>query len=138
MLSIFKIIFRERENPVIEGENMGTVRQSIIFVLKEQELTAKDISQAVGIREKEVYDHLVHIARSRCLGGKFILSPAACRDCGHVFKKRDRLTPPGRCFLCRSEAISPPRYSIRINPSKESHFPGKSVESGDQSSEQNL
>jgi predicted Zn-ribbon and HTH transcriptional regulator len=98
---------------------MGTVRQTIIFVLKEQELTAKEISQAVGIREKEVYDHLVHIARSRNLGGRFILIPSVCRECGHVFKKRDRVTPPGRCFLCRSEAISPPRFLIRTTPLKE-------------------
>lgn len=99
---------------------MGTIRQTIVFVLKEQELTAKEISQAVGIREKEVYDHLAHIARSRTLGGKFIHLPSTCRECGFVFKKRDRLTPPGRCFLCRSEAISPPRFAIRLDPSKES------------------
>jgi len=93
---------------------MGTLRQSIIFVLKEQELTAKAISQAVGIREKEVYEHLAHISRSRFLGGKFILIPSTCRECGFVFKKRDRLTPPGKCFLCRSENITPPRFSIQM------------------------
>ena len=97
---------------------MGTLRQSIIFVLKEQEVTAKEISQAVGIREKEVYEHLPHIARSRSLGGKFILVPSACKACGFVFKKRDRLTPPGRCFLCRSEAISPPRFFIQTDYSE--------------------
>ena len=110
---------------------MGTVRQSIVFVLKEQEMTAKDISQAVGIREKEVYDHLVHIARTRIPGGKFILIPSRCRDCGHVFKKRDRVTPPGRCFLCRSEAISPPRFSIRTDRSKEINGGNEGVEFGD-------
>jgi transcriptional regulator len=98
---------------------MGTVRQSIIFVLKEQELTAKEISQAVGIREKEVYEHLSHIARSRTLSGKFIHLPSTCRGCGFVFKKRDRLTPPGKCFLCRSEAITPPRFTIRTNKTGE-------------------
>jgi transcriptional regulator len=96
---------------------MGTLRQSIIFVLKEQTVTAKEISQAVGIREKEVYEHLSHIIRSRSLGGKFILIPSTCKDCGFVFRKRDRLTPPGRCFLCRSEAITPPRFTIRTDPS---------------------
>ena len=97
---------------------MGTLRQSIIFVLKEQTVTAKEISQAVGIREKEVYEHLAHIAQSRSLGGKFILIPSTCKDCGFVFRKRDRLTPPGRCFLCRSESITPPRFLIRTGPSK--------------------
>ncbi len=99
----------------VTWDQMGTLRQSIIFILKEQELTAKEISQAIGIREKEVYDHLAHISRSHSLGGKFILIPSTCRECGHVFKKRDRLTPPGRCFLCRSEAITPPRYMIRMD-----------------------
>ena len=97
---------------------MGTLRQSIIFVLKEQAVTAKEISQAVGIREKEVYEHLAHISRSRSLGGKFIHLPSTCKDCGFIFRKRDRLTPPGKCFLCRSEAITPPRFLIRIDPSK--------------------
>jgi hypothetical protein len=97
---------------------MGTIRQSIIFVLKEQEVTAREISQAVGIREKEVYEHLAHIARSKTLGGKFILIPSICKDCGHVFRKRDRLTPPGRCFLCKSEAVTSPRFLIRTDPDK--------------------
>jgi predicted Zn-ribbon and HTH transcriptional regulator len=96
----------------------GTLRQSIIFILKEQEVTAKEISQAVGIREKEVYEHLAHIARSRFSGGKFVLIPSTCRECGFVFKKRGRLTPPSRCFLCRSEAITPPRFLIRTDQSK--------------------
>ena len=98
---------------------MGTLRQSIIFVLKEQELTAKEISQAVGIREKEVYEHLAHIVRSKTLGGKFTHLPSTCKGCGFVFKKRDRLTPPGKCFLCRSEAITPPRFTIRMKKQKE-------------------
>ncbi len=97
---------------------MGTLRQSIIFVLKEQTVTAKEISQAVGIREKEVYEHLAHISQSRSLGGKFILIPSTCKDCGFIFRKRDRLTPPGRCFLCRSEAITPPRFLIRTGSFK--------------------
>lgn len=97
---------------------MGTLRQSIIFLLKDQELTAKEISQAVGIREKEVYEHLVHIARSKIPEGKFSVQPSVCRKCGFVFKKRDRLTPPSRCFLCRGESITPPSYTIRMDPAK--------------------
>ncbi len=97
---------------------MGTIRQSIIAFLKDRELTAKDISQAVGIREKEVYEHLAHISRSRLPEGKFSVQPSVCRKCGFVFKKRDRLTPPSRCFLCRGESITPPQFSIRTEPSK--------------------
>jgi hypothetical protein len=92
---------------------MGTMRQIIVALLKDQEMTARDLSQAVGIREKEVIDHLAHIARSANLGGRFTVQPATCRTCGFAFKKRDRLTPPGKCFLCRSESITPPRFSIK-------------------------
>ncbi len=97
---------------------MGTIRQSIISFLKDRELTAKEISQAVGIREKEVYEHLAHISRSKLPEGKFLVQPSVCRKCGFVFKKRDRLTPPSRCFLCRGESITPTRFTIRTEPSK--------------------
>ena len=92
---------------------MSTIRQTIISLLQGQDLSAREISQIVGIREKEVYDHLTHIARSAAVKGKLIVQPASCRHCGFIFKKRDRLTAPGKCFLCRSEAISPPRFAIR-------------------------
>jgi transcriptional regulator len=91
---------------------VSTIRQTIISLLQGQDLSAREISQIVGIREKEVYDHLTHIARSAADRGKLIVQPASCRHCGFIFKKRDRLTAPGKCFLCRSEAISPPRFAI--------------------------
>jgi len=93
---------------------MSTIRQTIISLLQGQDLSAREISQIVGIREKEVYDHLTHIARSAAAGGKLIVQPASCRACGFIFKKRDRLTAPGKCFLCRSEAISPPRFALGV------------------------
>ena len=92
---------------------MSTIRQSIINLLKDQELSAREISQIMGIREKEVYDHLAHIARSAAVKGKLKVQPAACRSCGFEFRKRDRLNPPGRCFQCRSESIIPPRFRIQ-------------------------
>jgi transcriptional regulator len=92
---------------------MITLRQAIMGLLREEEMTARDISQAVGIREKEVYDHLNHIARSKLPEGRFQVSPARCRKCGFVFKKRDRLNPPGKCFLCKSESVIPPSFSIK-------------------------
>lgn len=98
----------------------GTIRQSIISFLKDRELTAKDLSQAVGIREREVYEHLAHISRSRLPEGKLVVQPSVCRKCGFVFKKRDRLTPPSRCFLCRGESITPPRFMVRTVPQKPS------------------
>ncbi|MBU1902091.1 MAG: ArsR family transcriptional regulator, partial [Proteobacteria bacterium] len=40
---------------------MKTIRQQIIDILMEREMTAIDLSQDVGIGEKEVYAHLPHI-----------------------------------------------------------------------------
>jgi transcriptional regulator len=89
-----------------------TIRQHIAALLKEGEYTAKDISKIIGITEKEVYEHLVHVEKSS--GGKhgLIAQPARCLDCGFEFKKRKRFTTPSRCPMCRSEAITPPVYGI--------------------------
>lgn len=94
---------------------MSTIRQSIIVLLQDQELSARELSQVIGIREKEVYEHLTHIARSATVKGKLKIQPAVCRDCGFEFRKRDRLNPPGRCFRCRSESVIPPRFRIKAD-----------------------
>jgi predicted Zn-ribbon and HTH transcriptional regulator len=72
--------------------------------------SAREISQALHVTEKEVYDHLEHIRRS---GRHLAVTPAVCRGCGYVFSKRDRLTPPGKCPLCRHEAIAEPLFGLR-------------------------
>ncbi len=76
--------------------------------LKRGPLDLREISQLFRIREKEVLDHLQHIARS----ARLKMDPAVCQRCGFVFKKRERLNTPSRCPVCRSESISPPRYQI--------------------------
>ncbi len=43
---------------------MQTIRQEIIRRLSMDQHSAGDLSTALGIREKEVYDHLSHIRRS--------------------------------------------------------------------------
>ena len=68
----------------------------------------REISQLFRIREKDVLDHLQHIARS----ARLKMEPAACLECGFFFKKRERLNTPSRCPLCKSESISPPRYQV--------------------------
>ncbi|MFQ5737069.1 MAG: transcriptional regulator [Thermodesulfobacteriota bacterium] len=92
-----------------------TVRQSIAETLRGGPVTAKDISRAVGIKEKEVIEHLQHIARSVASGRdgtRFVVHPSACLSCGFVFRKRDRLKTPSRCPLCASEEITEMRFGI--------------------------
>lgn len=100
--------------PMVPRTAQETTRQAIIALLTEGPVSAKDISIAVHLPEKEVSSHLAHIRRSlHAFGGVLAITPAECRACGFVFAKRDRMTPPGKCPVCRSEAIDDPLFSIR-------------------------
>jgi transcriptional regulator len=94
-----------------EGQTILTPRKRIAEALEEECLDVREISKRFGIKEKEVIDHLNHIAKS--VHPKHLFAePAACNQCGFSFKKRSRLSTPGRCPVCRSEHISPPRFRI--------------------------
>jgi predicted Zn-ribbon and HTH transcriptional regulator len=103
--------------PAIPRSAQETTRHAIMALLGECAFSAREISTAIGIAEKTVYGHLEHIRRSiQVIGGELEVTPAECRTCGFVFAKRDRLTPPGRCPVCRNEAIQDPLFSIRGLP----------------------
>lgn len=90
-----------------------TVRQRIIQLLAEQEMSAKELSQRLGVREKEVYDHLGHIARSVAARGKRLwVPPFECLSCGYVFRERERYTRPSRCPRCKGSHIQTPVYRL--------------------------
>ena len=58
---------------------MQTIRRQIIVCLSQRAMNAIDISQQLGIREKEVYAHLRHIARSVEAQGKtLVIRPSDC------------------------------------------------------------
>ncbi len=91
-----------------------TIRQRIITFLRRETLSARELSGLAGIPEKEVLDHLAHIARSLARGpSRLVVNPARCRRCGFVFRHRSRFTAPGRCPECRHTAISEPRFEVR-------------------------
>jgi predicted Zn-ribbon and HTH transcriptional regulator len=92
---------------------MGTIRQRIIEALKANEMDARELSRAVGVREKEIYEHLPHIART--LAGrreKLTMRPPECLSCGYIFSDRSRFTRPGRCPRCRGTRVAAPTYRI--------------------------
>lgn len=95
-----------------------TVRRQILHLLGHYDLTAREISRIMGIREKEVYEHLPHLEKTLGNGAELISEPARCLHCDFVFKKRRRFTTPGRCPVCRSESISPPVYHVRYRKGK--------------------
>ncbi len=90
---------------------MLTLRKKIAEALREESFDLREISKRFGVKEREALDHLEHIEKS-IHPKRLILEPASCQECGFSFKKRTRLSTPGRCPICRSEQISPPRFKI--------------------------
>jgi hypothetical protein len=96
--------------PAGRGE---TVRETLRRALREGPATARELSSAAGIREKDVAEHLGHLARSLPHDGeRLAVVPASCIACGYVFTDRGRLTRPGACPRCRSTRIDPPVFRI--------------------------
>lgn len=95
---------------------MPTIRQQMIDLLGDYEMDARDLSQTLGIREKAVYDHLEHIARSLAIQGKRVLiKPYRCLSCGYVFEDRKRFKRPGRCPRCKAGHIESAAYRVVRN-----------------------
>jgi predicted Zn-ribbon and HTH transcriptional regulator len=92
---------------------MQTIRQQMTVLLSKKDMSARELSQAMRIREKEVYEHLSHISRSAAAQGKkLIILPSRCLVCGYVFQDRKRFTRPGRCPRCKRSHIQEPMYRI--------------------------
>jgi len=92
---------------------MPTIRQKIIDLLADGEMDARELSREVGIKEKDVYEHLAHIDRSLAAqGSRLAVRPSECLNCGYVFENRRRLTCPGRCPRCRKSYLTPPSFQI--------------------------
>lgn len=92
---------------------MGTIRIKILELLEKKQLTALEISRLVGIKEKEVYQHLPHIEKTvKGKGRRLNMTPYYCMSCGFKFKERKRFYPPGRCPLCKEERISVALFEI--------------------------
>ncbi|MGD8290762.1 MAG: transcriptional regulator [Desulfobacterales bacterium] len=92
---------------------MPTIRQKIIQLLRLREMDARQLSAEIGIREKEVAEHLPFIFKSLAARGeKLKIRPAECLSCGYVFKNRRRFTRPGRCPRCKKTHLLSPAFFI--------------------------
>ena len=92
---------------------MGTIRKQMLEVLLEGPVDGPELSRKLHIREKEVYEHLPHVARSAAaLDMHFVIHPSRCDTCGFVFRDRRRVTPPGRCPGCKSTHLRLPTYEL--------------------------
>lgn len=105
--------FLTPETPKDTWKTMPTLRQKIISLLSDEELSAREISGEMGVSEKEVTEHLAHIARSvSSQDKKVVITPANCLACGYVFEDRKRFTRPGRCPHCKKSHIKSPTFRI--------------------------
>ncbi len=98
----------------IPKERTSTIRQELERLLREgPPRTLLELAMAAAIREKDAAAHLEHLIRSsKAKGVKIAIEPARCLACDFVFKKREKLTTPGRCPVCGSERISNLRFQI--------------------------
>lgn len=102
-----------KKRPPMPADKMDTTRRDIISAMTGRDISAKEISAIVGIPEKEVYAHLEHIRRSlHAEGHALIVRSSECRKCGFVFKKRERLTKPGKCPVCKGTSIEGPLFRV--------------------------
>ncbi|BDC18341.1 transcriptional regulator [Acidianus sp. HS-5] len=93
-----------------------TTREKIFYILmySDEPLTAKQIMKILGIKkEKEVYSHIYHLAKSsKRKDYVIVMFPPECEDCGYVFKL-EVPKKPSKCPICKSERIKPPSFLIR-------------------------
>ena len=105
---------KKPKEPSVPVERRETVRQEIITLLEEKTFSAREISACVAVPEKEVYEHLEHIRRTINKGEhNLLVTPALCKKCGFIFRKRERLSKPGKCPVCRNEVIGEPLFSVK-------------------------
>ena len=101
------------KEPIIPPETRDTIRQEIVAELLRGPCSARDLSAAAKIPEREVYGHLEHIQKSLATTKQvLLLMPAECKKCGFVFAKRKKLKRPGKCPVCRGESIREPLFTI--------------------------
>lgn len=103
---------KKPKEPSIPLERQETIRQKIVSILDNNTLSAKDISSYVMISDKDVYEHLGHIQRNK-RDYPLLITPAMCKKCGFVFRKREKLKKPGKCPVCRGTLIEEPLFSIK-------------------------
>lgn len=87
-------------------ERNATIRQQILELLGQCELTIGDLSKEIGKSEKELYDHVESLIKHK--GVKII--PAECVSCGFIFETRKKTTKPGKCPQCKGTRIEEPAF----------------------------
>lgn len=95
------------------NERIQTVRQEMIDRLIEGPVTIRDLSQSIGIMEKDVGHHLESVEKSiKHQNMKLIIEPYYCMSCGFEFHQRKKIKKPGKCPECRKTRIAQAVFQI--------------------------
>jgi len=99
--------------PMDNQSPSDTIRKELTKLLEADSCGVRELSQALHQSEKEIYEHLNHVAQSLHAEGKqLLIEPPVCLHCGFVFSDRKRPAPPGRCPQCRRTRISRPKFKV--------------------------
>lgn len=95
------------------NERTKTIRQEILACLEQEPRTLRELSQVLGIMEKDVCHHLEYIGKTaRSLSRRIHVRPYYCLDCGFTFKDRKKFNKPGKCPRCKQSRIGAAVFSI--------------------------
>jgi predicted Zn-ribbon and HTH transcriptional regulator len=90
-----------------------TTREQIIRCLEAEPMTARDLSKALRISEKDAYTHLPYVEKSiRHQGKQIKITPCHCLSCSFVFKDRKSFKKPGKCPVCKKSRIDPAVFKV--------------------------
>lgn len=99
--------------PKAPPERSATARARLREALSDAPLSARELSQRVGLSDKEVLDHLAHVARTLATEGRALdILPARCKSCGYHFEADLARARPSRCPECKAERIEAARFSV--------------------------
>jgi len=95
-------------------ERRQTIRQQMQELLRQGDMSIRDLSQTLGIGEKEAAEHLDHLARFPAgRPGKLEIVPSRCLQCDFVFTDRKRPARPGRCPRCKGSHLTAPLFRMK-------------------------
>lgn len=104
-----------REIAPVNGPRV-TRRQEIVAYLEMGPWGFDELRRELGLSVAVLESELRHVERTlRRQRRELRVEPAACRDCGFLFRGREakRFFAPSRCPRCKSERIRDPRLTIR-------------------------
>lgn len=71
-----------------------TIRQMIVELLQQEQLSALDLSEKLGVKEKEIFEHLEHITRSLRPTKRLVVESSQCKNVAFSLKKGTALNLP--------------------------------------------